>query len=247
MKPSVLLYNDSQNVHLSEYLGILLLAFAKSIGRLIDAKVYYNSLCPNQAFVMDNLKIPGVKGFNVPCSLKNSADNQLIADCIKDAHTFSPDIVILVSGDGDFAYLVSNLQKSGIKVIIFALRGNVKQKMIELADEFHFIDELADLVGEKTQPQIDTTLSIIGYNEAIECLLEAIKTAPTKGQLTRFPIIDKLMRQLFSQYQGAKSIRTPDGKTFSKFSKFVKAAAKDGKVRIDEQQVFLIEQYKAAA
>ncbi|XWK87776.1 MAG: NYN domain-containing protein [Phormidium sp.] len=241
MKLPISIYVDSQNVYLSEDLGILLLAFAKSIGRLIDAKVYYNSLCLNQASAMDKLKNFGFKYIDVPCPLKNSADNQLIADCIKDAK----DIVILVSGDGDFADLVITLQKLDKKVIVFANQGNVKQRMIELADEFHFLNKLPELVGEKSQTKTTISVSDIGYNEAINYLLEAIKTALSKGKRARCSLIDSLMRQLFPEYQGVKFIRTPDGKKFSKFIKFVEAVAKDGKVRMENQELFLIEQYKA--
>ncbi len=240
MKLPISIYVDSQNVYLSEDLGIFLLAFAKSIGRLIDAKVYYNSLCPNQAFAMDKLKNLGVKCIDVPCSLKNSADNQLIADCIKDAK----DIVILVSGDGDFADLVINQQKLGRKVIIFANRGNVKQRMKELADEFHFTDELPKLMAEKNQPQTAISASDIGYNEAINYLLEATRNVIGQGKPAKFSLIGNLMVKHLPQEQKFKSIRTANGKKFSKFKDFVEAVAKDGKVRMENQELFLIEEYK---
>lgn len=250
MKPSVSLYVDYQNVPLSEVSGSLLLEFAKSKGSLIDAKVYYNSLCPNQASAMDKLKSLGFKCFDVPCPLKNSADNQLIADCIKDANTLSPDIDILVSGDGDFADIVITKQKLGIKVIIFALRGNVKQKMIELADESHFIEQLADLVGKRNQTQPDTASFHISYNEATNYLVEAIKTAIGKGKRAVFSLIGKLMRELMRevcpQCQGFKSILTSEGKKFKNLTEFVEAVAKDGKVRIQNQELFLIEECQLA-
>lgn len=78
----------------------------------------------------------------------------MIADCLEDVdNKLSPDLVILVSGDGDFVKLVSTLQKLGKNVIVFGQRGNVKQKLKELADEFHFVDELSQLVAEKTEPK----------------------------------------------------------------------------------------------
>lgn len=39
----------------------------------------------------------------------------------------------------------------------------------------------------------------------------------------------------------------PDGKPFSRFSKFVDVAVKDGKVKMQNQQLFLIELDKLAA
>ncbi|WP_199348833.1 NYN domain-containing protein [Microcoleus sp. FACHB-SPT15] len=50
-------------------------------------------------------------------------------------------IVILVSGDGDFANLVRELQDKGKKVIIFA-QPQVSQKLIILANEFYLVSQI---------------------------------------------------------------------------------------------------------
>lgn len=254
-KPSVSLYCDLQNVYLTQELANLLLAFATSKGCLICKNVYYNSQCKNQASVKDKLKNLAFKWIDVPCPLKDSADNQLIADCIEDVenHT-SPDIVILVSGDGDFAKLVSILQKLDKKVIIFAQRGNVKQRLIDLVkDDFHFVDDLPHLVADKAKLHSTSVQLQITYKEASECLIEVIKLALSQGKRTRFSLIDNLMRrsQRFPNYQGVASIRKHDGGTFSCFSKFVAAAVADGKVRIQTvgklQELFLIEEDRLAS
>ena len=241
-KPSISIYCDFQNVYSIQKLVSFLLAFAKSKGRLINTKLYYNSLCNNQVSVKDNLNNFGISLIDVPCPLKNSADNQLIADCIEDINSNqSPDIFILVSGDGDFVNLVRILQKLGKKVIIFAQQGNVKQKLKELADEFYFVDKLPNLVGENTQSKTTCIEFQIHYNEAIKYLIKAVKTALSQGKQAGFAYIDNLMRQLCPNYQGVSSIRTPDGKKFSRFIKFVDAAVKEGKVRMQNQKLLLIE------
>jgi uncharacterized protein YlbG (UPF0298 family) len=244
-KPLVAFYCDLQNVYSIQEQANLLLAFAKSKGRLIGKKVYYNSEHENQISAKDVLSSLGFDCLNVPCSLKNSADNQLIADCLEDVNNYlSPDIVILVSGDGDFAKLVGTLQQLKKKkyVIIFAQRGNVKQRLKELADEFHFVDELPELLREKTQPQINYVQSQFSYNDAIECLIEAIKTALSEGKGTNFSYIGKLMRDnpRFPTCKKFPSVCKPDGTTFSRFSKFVDAVVKEGKVRRENQELFLI-------
>jgi hypothetical protein len=252
-KPLVSLSWDLQNVYSMQEQANLLLAFANSKGRLIGKKVYYNSLCKNQASAKDTLSRLGFNCFDVPCPLKNSADNQLIADGIKNvSNNPSPDIFILVSGDGDFADLVNILKALSKKVIIFAQTGNVKQRLRELADEFHFVDELPKLVVDNAQPHIACIPSQIAYKDAIECLIEAIKTALSKGKRTEYGPIGKLMRgsQRFPNYQGVSSIRKHDGTTFSKFSKFVDAAVADGKVRVQTtgkyQELFLITEDRLA-
>ncbi len=241
-------YCDLQNVPSMLEHAELLLAFAKSKGRLISNKVYYNSQCKNQASAKDKLKSLGCDCVDVPCPIKDSADNQMIVDCLEDIESnLPPAIVILVSGDGDFVKLVRILHQLGKKVIIFAQRGNVKQKLKEIADEFYFLDELPQLVKGMTQKKADSAQCQIAYNQAIEYLLVAIKTTLSKNEATNFSRIDNLMRQLFPCYKGVSSICTRDGKKFSKFSKFVEAAVKDGKVRMQNQELFLVEADKLAA
>ncbi|HAX76001.1 MAG TPA: NYN domain-containing protein [Cyanobacteria bacterium UBA11372] len=247
-QPLVALYCDLQNVYSIVEYADLLLAFANSKGRLISKKVYYNSQCKNQASAKDKLKSLGCVCVDVPCLIKDSADNQMIADCLGDIDSNScPDTVILVSGDGDFVKLVRTLHKWGKKVIILAQRGNVKQKLREIANEFHFLDELPQLVEAMTQQETDSVQCQIAYDKAIEYLIAAINTALSKGEATSFSKIDNLMRHLYPCYKGVDSICKPDGKKFSKFSKFVEAAVKDGKVRMQNQELFLVEADKLAA
>jgi hypothetical protein len=243
----VSIYWDYQNAKLSLEQIQSLLDLAESKGRLIGKNLYYNSQCENQCAAIGNIASLNFNCIDVPCPLKNSADNQLIADCLEDIDSnLSPDTFILVSGDGDFVKLVRNLQKLDKKVITVAQNGNVKQKLKELADEFYFVDKLPKLVVNKTQPQTTVVDSQISYNEAIEYLAEAIKTALHQGKPTVFGYIDKLMRRRCANYQGFSSIMKPDGKPFSRFSKFVDVAVKDGKVKMQNQQLFLIELDKLA-
>jgi len=242
------IYCDFQNVYLSQELASLLLAFASTKGSLISRRVYYNSLFKNQDSAKENLQRIGFKCEDVTCSLKNSADNQLKSDLIDDVYNNqSPDIVILVSGDGDFANPIQFLQDKGKNVIIFAQRGNVKQKLKERADEFYFVDELPQLIGNKTQHQTAYIEFQINYNEAIEYLIKAINTALSQGKRTGFGYIDNLMRQHCASYQGFSSIHTPNGKKFKSFSQFIDAGVRDGKVQKQDQELFLIELDRLAA
>ena len=246
---AVSIYVDLQNAYSIKHLGSVLLEFAKFQGILIDAKVYYNSLCADQVSAKHQLQSLGFKCIDVPCPLKNSADNQLMVDCLDDIYSNRPpDTVILVSGDGDFVNWVRNLKDRGKKVIGFAERGNVKQKLKELVgSDFHFLDELPSLIAAKTQQQIENVQCHLTYNEAVEYLIEAIKTALSKGKGTGLGFINNLMLQLFPKYQGVTSVCPHQGKTFSRFSELVKAAVKDGKIRLHNQELFLIEADRLSA
>lgn len=247
--PLVSIYWDYQNAILSLDRAKLLLDFAASKGRVISKNVYYNSQREDQAAAKINIANLGFKCLDVPCPLKNSADNQLIADCLQDIDSDNqpPDVVILVSGDGDFVKLVSNLKKLGKKVIILAQIGNIKQKLKELANEFYFLEQLSELIQNKHQTQSINFESQIDYNQAIEYMLEAIQITLSQGKPTAFNRIDKLMRQRCSKYQGFSSIAMPNGKKLKNFSQFVNAAVKDGKIQNQGQQLFLIDVNRLAA
>ena len=249
LQPLVSIYVDLQNAYSIKHLGSVLLEFVKFQGSLIDAKVYYNSLCAAQVSAKDQLQSLGFKCIDVPCPTKNSADNQLMVDCLDDIYSNRPpDTVILVSGDGDFVNWVRNLKDCGKKVIVFAQRGNVKQKLKELVgSDFYFLDELPSLIAAKTQQQIENVQCHLTYNEAVEYLIEAIKTALSKGKRTGLGFINHLMLQLFPKYQGVTSVCQHQGKTFSRFSELVKAAVKDGKIRLQNQQLFVIEADRLSA
>jgi hypothetical protein len=47
-------------------------------------------------------------------------------------------------------------------------------------------------------------------------------------------------QEIFPNYHEVSSILKADGKPFSKFSKFVDAVVKDGKIRKQGQELFLI-------
>ncbi|AVH69153.1 NYN domain-containing protein [Nostoc sp. 'Lobaria pulmonaria (5183) cyanobiont'] len=240
--PLLSIYWDYQNAKLSPSQAKSLLDLAQSKGCVISINVYYNSQREDQTAVKDDLGNLGFNCVNVPCPLKNSADNQLIADCLEEIHSnMSPDKIMLISGDGDFVKLVHNLQKLGKQAIILAQIGNVKQKLKGLANEFYFLEDLSRLISDKNQPPIISLVSQINYNEAVGCLIEAIKTASSQGKSTVFGRIDKLMRQGCANYQGYLSISTDDGKKFKSFSQFIDVAVKDGKVRKQNQELFLTE------
>lgn len=238
----VSIYVDFQNTQLNRDTATLLLEFAKSKGVLITKNVYYNSHCKYQFAAMDDLDSIGYKCLDVPCDLKNSADNQLMANYLEDIDSnIPPDIFILVSGDGDFVKLVSNGQKLGKHFIIFSQIGKVKQKLKERADEFYFIDELFQLVGKKTQDHTTVINHQISYNEAVEYLIVTVKQAINQGKTTNYGYISQLMRQLYPKYQGICSISTPNGRKFKNFGKFVDAVVNSGKIQRQNQELFLIE------
>ncbi|MBW4456689.1 MAG: NYN domain-containing protein [Nostoc indistinguendum CM1-VF10] len=240
------IFCDIQNIPSIIKFASLVLQFAEYNGTVSCKNIYYNSQRQDQVASSNKLKELGFRCVNVPDTSKNSADKRLKDDCYE-AVAFNPSLkkIILFSGDKDFAVLISILKAMGKKVIVFAQRGSESLKLIKLVgnDNFYFVDELPELVdnSNKTQHQNTALVSQINYKEAIEYLIEAIKTASSQGKPTVFSSIDRLMRQHCANYQGCSSIFKADGKKFKSFSQFIDVAVKDGKVRKQNQELFLTE------
>ncbi len=236
---TVSIYWDYQNVPKQDQANSII-DFAKSKGNLIIKKVYLNLDCERQAAAKTFFQNIDFSYVNIPCPLKDSADNQLKSDLIDDMSDYPSDIVIIVSGDGDFRNLVKLLKVQGKHVIVLAQKGNVKQLLKEQAHEFYFIDELPKKV-KKDVESIKSTKSQIDYQQAVAYLTTAIKTALAKGKAAALGYINNLMLELFPNYQGVSCIRTVDGKQFKKFAQFVDTVVKDGKVKRKNQSLLLIE------
>ncbi|MUG99912.1 NYN domain-containing protein [Scytonema sp. UIC 10036] len=234
------IYWDTQNVSLSSEQAVNLLDFGKTQGSVIRKKAYCNSMFENQAVAMRQLQNIGFYCDDITCVVKNSADNQLKSDLIDDIyHQQSSDVIILVSGDGDFVNPLKFLKEKGKKIIIFAHKGNVKKKLMDAADETYFVDKLPQIVN--VHHLENSNESHIQYTEAVNCLIKAVKTVSSQGKQTKLSTIDNAMRQLLPKYKGVACICKPDGGKFSSFSKFIEAVEKDGKIRMREQNLFLIE------
>jgi hypothetical protein len=248
VQPDSLLYVswDLQNVSLKQPNELQkfakeLLIFCGSKGNLHSPHVYYNSQHKDQLAANDTLEKVGYKGVNVPIAKKNSADHQLILDCLKTVVSKpSADIFTFVLGDKDYVGLICVLRSLGKKVIIFAKRGSESKKLMSIADEFHFVDELPNLFSNKAVIPEDGT--DINYDDAVQCLIEAIKIANSQGKCAVYSTIGKLMRQSqhFPNYKGVSTIHKPDGTKFSSFSKFVAAVVKQGKIKLQNEEMLLV-------
>jgi hypothetical protein len=144
-----------------------------------------------------------------------------------------PNQIILVSGDGDFASVVTTASnKYNIQVTIIAHKGNIKKKLTEIAP-YYFIEDLEKEIESKT---------MIPYAEAVKYLIKSIQLCIKQKKSTSLSYIEGLMRKECPNYQGCSSILMPDEgeKTFSKWSKFISMVANDGKIKLENQQLLLI-------
>ncbi|HXG40652.1 MAG TPA: NYN domain-containing protein, partial [Candidatus Limnocylindrales bacterium] len=73
--------------------------------------------------------------------VKANLDIELVVDMLKTARNL--DVAILVSGDGDFAPAVRAVQEMGVRVEVISFRGNTSSDLIEVADQFTDIAQIA--------------------------------------------------------------------------------------------------------
>ena len=73
--------------------------------------------------------------------VKANLDIELVVDMMKTARNL--DIAIVVSGDGDFAPAIRAVQEMGVRVEVVSFRGNTSSDLIDVADLFTDITQIA--------------------------------------------------------------------------------------------------------
>ncbi len=73
--------------------------------------------------------------------VKANLDIELVVDMMKTARNL--DIAIVISGDGDFAPAIRAVQEMGVRCEVISFRGNTSSDLIEVADQFTEIAQIA--------------------------------------------------------------------------------------------------------
>lgn len=74
---------------------------------------------------------------------KGNLDVEIAIDAMM--HIFNFEIFVLLSGDGDFTYLVQTLESLGKKVIIIGIAGFMSYELHSQAGNFFFLDRIKDV------------------------------------------------------------------------------------------------------
>jgi uncharacterized LabA/DUF88 family protein len=73
--------------------------------------------------------------------IKANLDIELVVDLLRTAQNL--DIAVVVSGDGDFAPAIRAVQQMGVRVEVISFRGNTSSDLIDVADVFTDIAQVA--------------------------------------------------------------------------------------------------------
>jgi uncharacterized LabA/DUF88 family protein len=119
---------------------------------------------------------------------KGNMDIELAVDMLSQQDEY--DIGILMSGDGDFSYLVSHLKSLGKMVIIVGIGGFMSYELHKVGDHYFFLDRLARIWQNKLRynPQnykifLDT-IEENDYNQAPVIIPETLETTKPASKQT---------------------------------------------------------------
>jgi len=73
--------------------------------------------------------------------VKANLDIELVVDLMKTARNL--DVAVVVSGDGDFAPAIRAVQETGVRVEVISFRGNTSSDLLDVADLFTDITQIA--------------------------------------------------------------------------------------------------------
>lgn len=242
MKPRLAIYWDVQNVRISPEKIKLLNQWLNQKGQIVLKKAYAYWRKENEK-LEKLIYRSGFEPINIPSARKNAVDKKIIQDCqLETLNNPGIEIIILMTGDKDYLGLIKNLKSQG-KIVIILAHHNVQITLKNQADQFYNIDDLFKIEKLNLLPnQTNSSSEIISYEEAKHCLIAAIKMAQVKGKRAILSRVSNLMQNNphFSHYQKGSLIRKPDGKNFSKFSKFVDAVIQEGIIQNRNGELILV-------
>ncbi len=151
-------------------------------------------------------------------SKKNATDIRLAVDAMELVFT-RPEIgtYILLSGDSDFASLVTKLKEYGKYVIGVGIRESSSDLLVMNCDEYYSYNALAGLVKSGEEELVK--------KDPWELVTEAIQRMKRNGDVMRSDRLKQVMQELDSNF---------DEKTLghSKFSRFTQEAAERGLLKM---------------
>lgn len=141
MSSTVALFVDYENVP-DVQLAENWINFAQSKGNLVVQNAYTRQWknSPSDGSLLKRL---GFRLISAIFNIKNSVDCKCMYDCLGMVESkSSPDIFIIVTGDGDYAHLLNILKSHRKQTIVFSRRGSGSKKLKRIAHEFYFVDEV---------------------------------------------------------------------------------------------------------
>ncbi|WP_035986832.1 NYN domain-containing protein [Leptolyngbya sp. KIOST-1] len=129
-RPTVAVFADAQNVNLFKH-STAILDFVNSLGDVPCLYAYHHwrsvPLKKEQ-----KLQSQSWRCVDIPTIAKNEVDKNLMKDFVELCRFREPDILVLITNDGDFEKMVRPYLKPGRQVIVIGYKSNMSQKLRRL-------------------------------------------------------------------------------------------------------------------
>ena len=133
-----------------ENLDLIIMAMCIADGRNVGSAFVYDMLIPNdpvQARIHAELKRNGFKIVTPPGHCGNrekqvGVDVNMAIDISDRASTSHCDVIVIVSGDGDFTPVIDNVYRKGKKVEVAAFESATNKSLIDSVDRYIPLDSL---------------------------------------------------------------------------------------------------------
>jgi uncharacterized protein (TIGR00288 family) len=153
--------------------------------------VYYTAFNPEDVKQNDFIKGLETSGYRVhkkpikvfnDSSVKGNLDVEICVDTMKQIFNF--EILVLISGDGDFTYLAETLELMGKKVIVIGVGGFMSYELQEQADNYFLLDRIKSVwqkqkkVKEEVATSVNSTTVKTNLTPQLKDNLQQISLAP---------------------------------------------------------------------
>lgn len=151
-KPTACIYLDQNNI----FFRYKKLDFKKLLEKLkenfnIISATSYMALDHNQdaqkkfvTYLVNN----GWKCQSIDVSVNTNIDGMIVYDMTNDYQIKSPNWIILISGDGDYAYPLEQLSKRGASIFVIGAKDFVSIELLKVSDKKMYMEEFADVILE---------------------------------------------------------------------------------------------------
>ncbi len=136
---TVAVFADAQNVNLFRY-SQAILNFVNNLGGVpcLYAYHHWRSISPKKE---QRLQSQNWRCVDVPIIEKDKLDRQLMGDFDELCRFWQPDVLVLITNDGDFAAMVKSYLGTGRKVIVIGYEGKVSKKLRRLVPQSVYFAE----------------------------------------------------------------------------------------------------------
>jgi uncharacterized LabA/DUF88 family protein len=79
-------------------------------------------------------------------SISSNIDNILTTNLCHDSNICCHNTIVIISGDGGFAYPLTLLAKSGYKIHVVGCKDNVSIELLKIADKLTYLEDIPDII-----------------------------------------------------------------------------------------------------